>query len=104
MGGGSGVEGIEHGFKVFSKLIEGFVCSWDRGVCKFVIPHFGKVGSLSFTHFVQGSGYLVFIQGVKCGVEGEVGFHSLDPLGCIRGFTREVGREGHFEFTFGGHG
>ena len=59
--GGSGVEGIEHGFKVLSELIKGFICGWDSEVCEFVVPHLSKVGSSSFTHLIQGSGYLVFI-------------------------------------------
>ena len=53
MGGGSGIEGIEHGFKVFGELIEGFVCCWDGRVCKFVVPHLSKVGSSSFTHLFK---------------------------------------------------
>ena len=51
-GCGFGVKGIEGGFEVLCKLLEGFPGIGDVGICEFIIPHFGKIGSLSFAHLV----------------------------------------------------
>ena len=78
-GSGFGVEGIKGGFKVFSEFVEGFVRGFDGGVGHLIIPHFSKGGTLSFTHLVKGHHNLVIVSGVECGIDGEVGFHGLDP-------------------------
>ena len=51
-GCGLDIEGVEGGFEVLCEFLEGFLCIGDVGICKFIVPHFGKIGSSSFAHFV----------------------------------------------------
>ena len=51
-GCGFGIKGVEGGFKVLCELLEGFLSIGDVGIRELIIPHFGKIGSSSFTHFV----------------------------------------------------
>ena len=104
VGSGSGIEWVERSLEVLSELLEGLLVVRDGGVDHLVIPHFSEEGSLSFTHLVEGRHDLVVIRGVKCGVEDEVGLHGLDPLGGVRGFSREVGGKCHFELGGFQHG
>ena len=103
-GSGSGIEWVERSLEVLSELLEGLLVVRDGGVDHLVIPHFSEGGSLSFTHLVEGRHDLVIIGGVKCGVEDKVGLHGLDPLGGVRGLSREVGRKCHFELGGFQHG
>ena len=79
VGSGFGVKGIKGGFKVFSKFVEGFVRGFDGGVGHLVIPHFSKGGTSSFTHLVKSHHNFVIVSRVECGIDGEIGFHGLDP-------------------------
>ena len=104
VGSGSGTEWVERSLKVFSKLLKGLLVVRDGGVDHLVVPHFSEGGSSSFTHLVEGHHDLVVIGGVKCGVEDKVGLHGLDPLGGVRGFSREVGGKCCFELGGFRHG
>ena len=79
-GSGFGVEGIKGGFKVFCKFVKGFVRGFDGGVSHLVISHFSKGGTSSFAHLVKGCHNFVIVSRVECGIDGEVGFHGLNPL------------------------
>ena len=79
VGSGFGVKGIKGGFKIFSEFVKDFVRGFDGGVGHFVIPHFSKGGASSFTHLIKGHHNLVIVSRVECGIDGEVGFHGLDP-------------------------
>ena len=79
-GSSFGVKGIEGGFKVFSKFVEGFVRGFDGGVGHLVVSHFSKGGALSFTHLVKSCHNFVIVSRVECGIDGKVGFHGFDPL------------------------
>ena len=99
--GGFDVEGIESGFKVFSKFIKGLFFGIDGGVGHLVIAHFGEVDTSTLTHLVQGSHDFNLVGGVQFGVDSKVGPHGLDPAYGVCGITREVSREGHFKLRGG---
>ena len=84
-GGSFDVEGVEGGFKVFSKLIEGLFFGIDGSVGHSIIPHFGEVDASTLTHLVQGSHDFHLVSGVEFGVDNEVGPHGLDPAYGISG-------------------
>ena len=53
-----GVEGIKVQVIVFGEFREGFVFSFDGGVCHFVIPFLGEGHSLSGVHLAEDEGNL----------------------------------------------
>ena len=95
------VKGVEGGFKVFGKFIEGLFFGINGGIGHSIIPHFREVNASTLTHLVQGSHDFDLIGGVEFGVDSEVGPHGLDPAYGIRGITREISRESHFELGGG---
>ena len=80
---GLGIEGVESDFEIFHEFVKGFLRGVDGGVCHLVIPHFSKGGAPSFTYFVESGHDLVSVRGVEGGVDSEIGFDGLDPLGSI---------------------
>ena len=52
MGCGFDVKGVEGGFEVLCKLLEGFLSIGDVGICELIIPHLGEIGSSPFAHLV----------------------------------------------------
>ena len=100
-GGSFNVKGVEGGFKVFSEFIEGLFFGINGGIGHSIIPHFREVNASTLTHLVQGSHDFDLIGGVEFGVDSEVGPHGLDPAYGIRGITREISRESHFELGGG---
>ena len=100
-GGSFDVEGVEGGFKVFSKFVEGLFFGIDGGIGHSIIPHFGEVDTPTLTHLVQGSHDFDLVGGVEFGVDSEVGPHGLDPVYGVCRITREVSGEGHFKLGGG---
>ena len=100
-GGSFNVKGVEGGFKVFSEFIEGLFFGINGGIGHSIIPHFREVNASTLTHLVQGSHDFDLIGGVQFGVDSEVGPHGLDPAYGIRGITREISGESHFELRGG---
>ena len=95
------VEGVEGGFKVFGKFIEGLFLGINGGVGHSVVPHLGEVDASTLTHLVQGSHDFNFVSGVEFGVDSEVGPYGLDPVYGVCGITREVSGEGRFKLRGG---
>ena len=52
VGGGFDVEGVEGGFKVFSKFIKGLFFGIDGSVGHSIIPHLGEIDASTLTHLV----------------------------------------------------
>ena len=100
-GGGFDVEGVEGGFKVFSKFIKGFFFGINGGIGHSVVPHLREVNASTLTHLVQGSYDFDLIGGVEFGVDSKVGPHGLDPVYGICGITREVSGESCFKLGGG---
>ena len=90
------VEGVKSGLKVFDKLVKSLFGIRDGVVSHLVIPGFSIGGSSSSAHFVQGSHDLSGVRGVEGDIQGEVGFHGLDPMSGIVILSRKVRREGGF--------
>ena len=101
MSGGFDVKGIESGFKVFGKFIEGLFFGINGSVGHFVISHFREVDTSTLTHLVQGSHNFNLVSGVKFGVDSKVGPHGLDPAYEVCGIAREVSGEGRFKLRGG---
>ena len=101
VGGSFDIKGIEGGFKVFGKFVEGLFFGINGGVGHPIIPHFGEVDASTLTHLVQGSHDFDLIGGVQFGVDSEVGPHGLDPVYEICRITREISGESCFELGGG---
>ena len=95
------IEGVEGGFKVFGEFVEGLFFGIDGSIGHPIIPHFREVDASTLTHLVQGSHNFDLVSGIEFGVDSKVGPHGLDPVYGIRGITREISGESHFELRGG---
>ena len=97
MSGYFGVKGVEGGFEVLGKLLEGLCGVSNGGICHLIIPSFSIEDSSSTAHLIQGDHDLGSIS-VEGQVQDEVGFHGLDPLGDIIIFARKISWEDSIQF------
>ena len=93
------IEGVKSGLKVFDKFVKSLFGVGDGVVSHSVIPSFCIGGSSSSAHLVQGSHDFCGVRGVQGSIQGEVGFHGLDPMGGIVVLSREVHGESGFQFS-----
>ena len=75
-----GIEGVEVLVVVCHKFVKCFLFRFDCGVGHFIIPFFQKGNTFSGAHPTEDKGNFDLIGGVNSWVDGEVGFHRLEPL------------------------
>ena len=95
---------VEHVGESLLYSVKVFVCCLDVWVCQGSQPDICKVFSTSLIHLVQHSYKFGVVSGECGGVNSEVCFHGVHPTDGIFSFSREVCREGHFDFHSAGGG
>ena len=103
--GGLGIEREEGGVEVFDEFLKGFLGDRNSGVGQFIIPHLREGYSSSFAHLVECKCDLSFIRVIDGRIDEEVCTDGFHPAHGISRLSREIGREGCFEFGGNsGHG